>query len=99
MQTTKGVCYICGNNRGYELHHVFGGRNRKKSDRYGLMVYLCHQCHNEPPNGVHFNANNAKRLKAEAQRVAMESYKWDCQKFLEEFGKNYDSERNDYKPS
>ena len=48
-------------------------------------------CHNEPPNGVHFNAKIAKRLKAEAQRIAMEYYKWDCQKFLEEFGKNYDS--------
>lgn len=91
MQTTKGVCYICGNNMGYELHHVFGGRNRKKSDKYGLTVYLCHMCHNEPPNGVHFNAKIAKRLKAEAQRIAMESYKWDYQKFLEEFGRNYDS--------
>lgn len=91
MNTKKGTCYICGNNRGYELHHIFGASNRKKSDKYGLTVYLCHNCHNEPPNGVHFNAKIAKRLKAEAQRVAMESYKWDCQKFIEEFGKNYDS--------
>lgn len=92
MNTEKGVCYICGNNKGFELHHVFGASNRKKSDKYGLTVYLCHNCHNAPPNGVHFNVENARRLKAKAQKMAMQYYKWDTEQFRMIWGRSYDTE-------
>lgn len=52
------TCYICGG-RATEKHHImhgYSGIDRKLSERYGLTVGLCHRCHNEPPNGVHFNA-------------------------------------------
>lgn len=72
-----------------ELHHVFNASNRKKSDKYGLTVWLCHYCHNEPPNGVHFNKANRQKLQALAQEKAMEHYGWDIDTFRKIFGQNY----------
>ena len=37
-------CFLCGRNDSgdpLERHHIFGGANRKKSEKYGLVVYLC----------------------------------------------------------
>lgn len=82
-------CYICGSNRWIEEHHVYGGANRKLSEKYGLKVYLCHYCHNEPPNGVHHNAEVSKMLKAKIQDKAMKYYGWSVEEFRRIFGKNY----------
>lgn len=63
------TCFICGG-RATEKHHImhgYSGLDRKLSERYGLTVGLCHRCHNEPPNGVHFNAGVDYWLKAKAQ--------------------------------
>ena len=46
-------CYLCGSVRALERHHIFGAYNRRKSEKYGLTVLLCHNCHNEPPRGAH----------------------------------------------
>jgi hypothetical protein len=39
-------CAVCGQgeiwNDPFDLHHVFGGANRKNSEREGLVVYLHH---------------------------------------------------------
>ena len=38
-------CFLCGRNGAddpLDKHHIFGGAYRKKSERYGLTVYLCH---------------------------------------------------------
>ena len=88
LQTEK-ECFLCGSQRWLEEHHVFGAGCRKLSERYGLKVYLCHYCHNEPPNGVHFNAENSNYLKAKAQEIAMEHYGWSKDQFRQIFGKNY----------
>lgn len=89
IQTEKR-CYICGSTIWLECHHVFGGNpNRKLSEQYGLKVWLCHDHHNEPPNGVHFNAELRQRLQAKAQRKAMEHYGWTEDQFRAVFGKNY----------
>lgn len=65
MQT----CYLCGG-RATEKHHCMHGYgNRKLAERYGLTVGLCHFCHNEPPNGVHYNAEVDNYLKREAQKA------------------------------
>ena len=82
-------CFICGSCRNLELHHVFGGANRKRSDKDGLTVYLCHACHNEPPNGVHFNRRNSDRLKALAQERWQEIYNKTKADFIKAYGKNY----------
>lgn len=62
---------MCGSSRWIERHHIFNGAYRKKSEKYGLVIDLCHYCHNEPPNGVHYNADNMKKLKRYGQLKAM----------------------------
>ena len=86
MQTTK-ECYMCGSTNWLELHHVFNASNRNKSTKYGLVVYLCHWCHNEPPNGVHHNAERMRWLKAEGQKAFIKHYP--NLDFLKIFGRNY----------
>lgn len=83
------TCYICGSHQWLEEHHVYGGACRKISERYGLKVYLCHYCHNEPPNGIHHNATNNNALKANVQEIAMRKYGWTIPEFIKIFGKNY----------
>ena len=86
-------CFICGRNRhaGLERHHqnIFNGANRKLSEQDGLVVYLCHDCHNEPPLGVHYNAEMMRWLKQKGQKMAMEKYGWTKEEFVQRYGKNY----------
>ena len=85
----KGNCDLCGKYGYLELHHIFGGANRSLSEKYGLVVNLCHECHNEPPDGVHFNAENMLALRKWAQKQAMENYGWDEAEFIKIFGRSY----------
>lgn len=71
------------------IRQVFGGANRSLSEKYGLVVNLCHECHNEPPDGVHFNAENMLALRKWAQKQAMEHYGWDEAEFIRIFGRSY----------
>lgn len=87
-------CYFCGATQNLEKHHIFGGALRKKSERYGLTVTLCHDCHNEPPHGVHFDAVRNNNLKAHAQRKAMRRFGWSTEDFVLHFYKNYVDERS-----
>lgn len=89
IQTDKR-CYICGSEHWLEEHHIFNGNpNRKLSEKHGLKVWLCHGCHNEPPNGVHHNAELNRQLKSEAQQAAMLYYGWSKDEFRQIYGKNY----------
>lgn len=83
------VCEICGSTQNIERHHVFNGAYRKKSERYNAVADLCHSCHNEPPNGVHHNAQNMKALKAKYQKRIMQEYQLTTEQFIHIFGKNY----------
>lgn len=82
-------CAICGSTQWLEVHHVYNGPFRKKSERFGAVVDLCHFCHNEPPNGVHHNAENMRKLKAIYQEKIMEEYGMTERDFIREFGKSY----------
>lgn len=87
------VCWLCGRNgRGDPLdkHHIFGGSNRKKSEKHGLYVYLCHdRCHENGPEAAHRCAATAQKLHEYGQRLAMEENDWTIDDFRREFGKNY----------
>ena len=80
-------CFLCGRYGELEWHHIFGGANRQNSTKYGLVVPLCHSCHNEPPDGVHFNRERMDALRAEGQR-RFESMS-DHATFMKIFGENY----------
>lgn len=48
-------CLICHTTVNLERHHVLFGNDRPLAEKYGYCVWLCHNHHNEPPYGVHFN--------------------------------------------
>lgn len=86
-------CFLCGRNGSadpLDKHHIFGGPYRKKSEKYGLTVYLCHHdCHIFGREAVHNNAANMLYVKQYGQRKAMKEQGWTVDEFRKEFGKNY----------
>lgn len=83
----KGVCYICSRVTQTEQHHIFGGPNRKLSEKYGLKVYLCPYCHRDNKNGVHGNAEKMASLRRIGQSAFERNHT--REEFICIFGKNY----------
>ena len=75
-------CFLCGRNGSadpLDHHHIFGGAYRKKSERYGLVVDLCHhRCHIFGGYSVHKNAKLMLQLKRYGQLKAILSRKVFC---------------------
>ena len=88
LDTQKYVCFLCGRIGPTECHHIFGGPNRRLSDEDGLFVHLCHSCHNQPPDGAHFNKETAKKLHMVGQK-AWEAKYGDRADFMRRYGKNF----------
>lgn len=92
IQTDKR-CFLCGRNGAadpLDLHHIFCGPYREKSDRYGLTVYLCHNaCHIFGPNAVHNNLAQDLRLKQIGQKAWMAHEHKGIEEFIKEFGRSY----------
>ena len=86
MQDEK-VCFLSGTLEGLERHHIYGGANRRNSTKYGLWVWLRHDLHNEPPDGVHFNIDNNRLLQRIGQRAF--ELRYPDENFTEIFGRNY----------
>ena len=99
MQAEK-ECYLCrlaADRAGYygdlphtglHRHHVIFGRgNRKKSEHFGLWVWLCVAHHEYGPEAVHTNARIRRQLSQVAQRAFMRVYP--SLDFLQEFGISY----------
>lgn len=86
-------CWLCGATGIHDpldRHHIFGGANRDKSEKYGLVVDLCHEhCHIFGKYSVHKNAEVMRYLHQWGQRKAMRENKWSTEDFIREFGKNY----------
>lgn len=86
-------CWLCGRNGtadSLDRHHIFGGAYRSKSERYGLVVDLCHHdCHIFGPYAVHRNEENMRQLRAWGQKKAMKENGWTTEEFIKEFGRNY----------
>ena len=88
-------CSVCGQmefwNDPLDKHHVFGGANRKNSEREGLVVYLHHfACHESGPNAVHMNREIDLRLKRAAEKAWLKANEGaTIEDFRLIFGKNY----------
>lgn len=67
------------------FHHDMGGVTRAQSKRYGAWVTLCPVHHGY----VHNYRQYAKPLQKETQKLVMERYGWDEDKFRRMFGKSY----------
>ncbi len=61
-------CYLCGESRtDVEHHHIFGGPNRESSDKLGLVVMLCPDCHRTGKYAVHKDVGRGIELKVKGQ--------------------------------
>ncbi len=79
-------CLVCGRPR-EAVHHVFGGPNRKNSEKYGLKIPLCNAHHNMSPEGIHNDKDFDLTIKRNAQKIFERKYSHE--KFMGIFGKNY----------
>lgn len=80
-------CIFTGSYR-VERHHIFGGPNRKRSEKYGFVVPLRPDYH---PNGVYFDKKNGDIdaiLKKQAQKYYEENI-GTREEFRKEFGKSW----------
>ena len=80
-------CYVCGTTFDLARHHLYFGANRKKSEKYGLWVYLCGRHHNMSGEGVHYNIALNLELKRLGQKKFEELYSHE--EFVRQFGKSY----------
>ena len=83
---TKRECLICKTTLNLQEHHVFEGRNRQNSEKWGMKVWLCMN-HHTGDEGIHLDEKKNKRLKAAAQRVFEAKYGHD--QFMKVFRRNY----------
>ena len=93
-------CFLCGRNGSsdpLDRHHIFNGPYRKKSEKYDLVVDLCHyRCHIFGKYAVHNNPEAMLYLKQRGQEKVMREQGWDTKRFIREFGKNYIAIYNQY---
>lgn len=89
------TCYLCmmlcqDYSRKFYLeehHAIYGNGKRKKSEEYGLKVYLCPEHHRTGRQAVHMSPDTALRVKKKAQEAFEACYPELV--FREIFGKNY----------
>lgn len=88
-------CFLCGRNGSddpLDRHHIFNGPYRQKSEKYNLVVDLCHyRCHIFGKYAVHNNPDTMLFLKYEGQKKVMREQGWDRKRFIREFGKDYEA--------
>lgn len=85
-----GKCWLCGKVGAVERHHIFGGSNRDKSERDGMVVLLCGDtCHRNGPRAAHQCAETALEIKKYGERKWMYEHEASTDDFRREYGKNY----------
>ncbi len=86
-------CFLCGRNGSgdpLDRHHIFSGPRRKLSEKYGLVVYLCHdRCHIFGKDAAHRSKDTAQILHEYGQRKFMDEQGASVEDFIKIFGKNY----------
>lgn len=82
-------CIECGRPMSDRHHLLFNRANRPKSEKYGLTVPLCRECHDR----VHFGHRpEDKALKEKLQQLAQKVFEKHIgtrEDFMKEFHKNY----------
>lgn len=82
-----GYCQYCGRNGHLQRHEVYHGAFRDKSKRLGAWVELCPDCHEKLH---HKDASIDMALKIWMQPNVVAKYGWSTERFILEFGKNYE---------
>lgn len=76
-------CYICKIAYKDDFNEVFGGSNRQKSMKYGLVIPVCRKCHSQYDVNMKLREEIQQKAKVEFFKTHTE------EEFLKEFGKNY----------
>ena len=88
MTMQYSTCELCGRETTCARHHVyFGNANRKLSEKWGMVAWLCPECHQHGANAVHRNRFSDLKLKRKYQRIFEERYP--NESFIKIFGRNY----------
>ena len=87
--SNEKVCCVCGTIFNLHKHHIYGGANRSKSEKYGCWCYLCATHHNMSDQGVHFNRDTDLKLKQYCEEQWLKKYDKTTDDFIREFGRNY----------
>lgn len=77
-------CYLGSSETTLDKHHIFNGALRKKSEKYGLWVYIGHYSH---LNAHQRDTDVLIELKKIGQKAFEEKYGHEM--FMREFHKNY----------
>ncbi len=80
------ACLICGRPAEHRHHVFFGTANRKKSEEYGMVSWLCRECH-QGRCGAHNNRGVDLTLKQNFQELFEETNT--REEFIKIFGKSY----------
>ncbi len=81
-------CFFCGMTEDLDKHHIFGGPNRKLSEKYKCVVWLCKRHHTMSNEAVHLNRGNDLALKTKCQE-SWENIYGSREDFIRIFGKSY----------
>lgn len=81
-------CYVTGETRDLDCHHVFKGSRRKLSERHGLKVWMRHDIHLDMHDHRKPYETLENDLKPIAQR-AFEDNGGTREDFMDIFGCNY----------
>ena len=76
-------CFVCGK-PAQQWHHVMNKADKKKSEKYGLLIPVCAKCHSR----IHDTDEELnKQIKKIAQADFMMEHSFGL--WMKEFGKNY----------
>ena len=79
------VCYLCGSYGLIDEHHIFSGPCRSASDRLGLVVHLCRDCHRD----VHDKGDPTMEYLHRVGQRAYEKTYGNRNAFIKEFIRSY----------
>lgn len=85
MAKQMDACYWCGRYAYLQRHHVFEGSNRQNSEKYGLVVNLCPECHRSMHSG--HGKEKRQELHEEFQKVFEMDHS--REEFIKIFTKSY----------
>lgn len=80
-------CFICKTNYNLEKHHIMNGPYKKASEKHGLLIKVCPNCHTQAPGSIHRDSVFRKELKKMGQRIFEQKHT--REEFVKEFGQNY----------
>ena len=88
-----GGCWLCryldddDRPKSTEVHHIFFGPNRSRSEEYGFTTDLCISHHRTGPNAVHKNRTTCRILQSECQERFEKTHS--REEFVRIIGKSY----------